>query len=68
MENRIAWSRNLIESQNPTMVASPSIKKDANMSGIKKLTKNVIGVATNIVDVTHTNVKNDNRRHFNTSV
>jgi hypothetical protein len=44
------------------------IKKDANTSGIKKLIKNETGDATNIADVTHTNVENDNRKHLIVSV
>ena len=61
-------SRPLRASQNPTTMIVAKIKKDANTSGIKKLIKNETGVATNIADVTHTNVENDNRKHLIVSV
>jgi hypothetical protein len=60
IENRIPRSRSLSEFQNATSVATPIIKKDANISGIKKLMKKEIGVAINIANATHTNVRNDN--------
>ena len=54
--------------QNPMKMIVADIRKDANMSGIKKLMKNETGVTIKIADVRPTNVKNDRPEHVITSV